>query len=236
MPPGSGVPVPGANAGIEHVDVDREEHRAVADDLRPSRSTTASMPRSRTSCMKNDVIPCSRLPRELRLARPVAAQPDLHVALRVDDAVPHEPVHRRAVRDLDAEHLRARVGVRVEVDEADGTVRRAHARTSGSAIEWSPPRTIGSSAGVDDLADRRARSPRACARRPRAAPARRRSRRSAAPRTRRPSSRGAGPGGQLAARIARGPKRAPGRSETRSSVGAPTIATSKPASSAGSCV
>jgi hypothetical protein len=45
-----------------------------------------------------------------------------------------------------------------------------------------------------------------------------------------------GPGGQLAARIARGPNRAPGRSETSSSTGAPTIATSTPASSAGSCV
>ena len=44
------------------------------------------------------------------------------------------------------------------------------------------------------------------------------------------------PGGQLAARIARGPKRVPGRSETRSSVGAPTTATSAPASAAGSCV
>jgi hypothetical protein len=44
------------------------------------------------------------------------------------------------------------------------------------------------------------------------------------------------PAGQLADRIARGPKRVPGRSETRSSVGAPTIAMSKPASSAGSYV
>ena len=35
---------------------------------------------------------------------------------------------------------------------------------------------------------------------------------------------------------ARGPKRVPGRSDTRSSVGAPTIATSKPSSSAGSSV
>jgi len=45
-----------------------------------------------------------------------------------------------------------------------------------------------------------------------------------------------GPGGQLAARIARGPNRVPGRSDTRSSTGAPTIATSMPPSSAGSCV
>ena len=39
-----------------------------------------------------------------------------------------------------------------------------------------------------------------------------------------------------AARIARGANLVPGRSETRSSVGAPTIATSASASSAGSCV
>ncbi len=45
-----------------------------------------------------------------------------------------------------------------------------------------------------------------------------------------------GPGAQLAARIARGPKRVPGRSEVRSSVGAPTTATSTPWSSAGSSV
>ncbi len=51
-----------------------------------------------------------------------------------------------------------------------------------------------------------------------------------------PSLSRCGPGGQLAARIARGPKRVPGRSETRSSVGAPTMATSTPESSAGSCV
>ena len=35
-----------------------------------------------------------------------------------------EPVHRRAVRVLDAEDLGAGVGVRVEVDEPDGAVRR----------------------------------------------------------------------------------------------------------------
>ena len=37
------------------------------------------------------------LPAELRLARPVAAQPDLHVARGIDEPVAHEPVHRCAV-------------------------------------------------------------------------------------------------------------------------------------------
>ena len=45
-----------------------------------------------------------------------------------------------------------------------------------------------------------------------------------------------GPGGPPAARIARGPKRVPGDSETSSSMGAPMMATSKPASSAASSV
>ena len=44
------------------------------------------------------------------------------------------------------------------------------------------------------------------------------------------------PATELAPRIARGASRVPGRSDTRSSIGAPTIATSKPASSAASSV
>ncbi len=106
---------------------------------------------------------------------------------------------------------------------------------SGSAIEWSPPSTIGTAPArttcptVSSIAERvRAGSAGITG---------------ASPKSTTFSSRAAstfasrcGPGGQLAARIARGPKRAPGRSETRSSVGAPTIATSTPRSSAGSCV
>ena len=102
-------------------------------------------------------------------------------------------VHRRAVRELDAEHL-VPVPLRVEMDEPDRAVRFAHARTSGSAIEWSPPRTIGISACIDDLADRcldRGVGPQGR----RAAPGRHRSRRSAAPRRRRPPTRGAGRAG-----------------------------------------
>ena len=74
--------------------------------------------------MKKLVIPCSRLPGELRLAGPVAAQADLHVARRVDVPGLDEPEHRRPVRELDAEDLAAGVGVRVEVDEADRPVAR----------------------------------------------------------------------------------------------------------------
>ncbi len=106
---------------------------------------------------------------------------------------------------------------------------------SGSAMPWSPPSTIGIAPAASTWptvrsiaawvaagsAGRTGASPKST------------TRSSAKPSM--PASR-CGPGGQLAARIARGPKRAPGRSETRSSVGAPTIATSTPASSAGSSV
>jgi hypothetical protein len=47
------------------------------------------------------------------------------------------------VRDLDAEDLGAGVGVGVEWTSPTGPWRLATARMSGSAIEWSPPRTIG---------------------------------------------------------------------------------------------
>ena len=161
--------------------------------------------------MKKLVIPCSRLPRELRLARPVAAQADLDVARAGRRARLDEPVHRRPVRDLDAEDLRAGVGVRVEVDEADRAVARGARRGCRAR------RSSGRRRARSGSRRRRATWPTVCSIAScerggvgRERPARRRSRRSAAPRRRRPPPRGAGPGGQLAARIARGPKRAPG--------------------------
>jgi hypothetical protein len=66
--------------------------------------------------------PALGLPGELGFPGPVAAQADLHVAARVDLPVADEAVHGGAVRELDREDLSARVGVRVEVDEADGAV------------------------------------------------------------------------------------------------------------------
>ncbi len=72
--------------------------------------------------MKKLVIAALFLPRELLRPRPVAAQADLDVAARVDVPLLDEPVHRRPVRDLHAEDLRARVGVGVEVDEAEPAV------------------------------------------------------------------------------------------------------------------
>ena len=58
------------------------------------------------------------LPVELGRPGPVAAQPDLRVAPAGTLPRLDEPVHRRAVRDGDAEHLGPGVGVGVEVDQA----------------------------------------------------------------------------------------------------------------------
>ena len=179
--------------------------------------------------MKMLVDPPLGLPGELLLARPVAAQADLDVAARVDVALLDQAPHRGAVRDLDPEDLLAGVGVGVEVDEADRRRRGGRRRRGCRARRCRGRRRARSGSRRRRAPGRRcARSPRGWRRGRRAGPARRRSRPRAARRSRRSPPRGAGPGGQLAARIARGPKRAPGRSETRSSVGAPTIATSAP--------
>ena len=185
--------------------------------------------------MNRLVIPLLALPGELLLARPVAAQPDLHVAARVDVALLDQPVHRRAVGDLDPEDLGAGVGVGVEVDQAD----RAVLGGAGADVGLGDPVVAAEHdrdrAGVEHLADR--------------ALDRRVGARGVGGQHRRvaevdhpqlleasiPASR-CGPAGssRRGSRAAR--SACPGRSETRSSVGAPTIATSTPASSAGSCV
>ena len=184
--------------------------------------------------MKKLVIPLLGLPRELPLARPVAAQADLDVAPRVDDARPR----RAGTSACRARPRRRRPRCRCRCACRSGRGRRGRGRAAHGADVGLGDRVVAAEhdrhrAGGEHLPDGsldrlvRARGVGGQHR------PRRRSRRSSAPRTRRPSPRGAAPAGSSAARIARGPKRAPGRSETRSSVGAPTIATSKPASSAG---
>ena len=237
MPPGSGVPVPGAKAGSSTststlrntgpaptMPTRALDHRADAD-LAHVVHEQRVMPRS--CCQANS-----------RLARPVAAQADLDVARRVDVALLDEPVHDRPVRELDAEDLlrRCRCGCR-SGSARPGPRRRAIARMSGSAIEWSPPRMIGSAPASTTWPT--SASIAACVRTGvgRAARRRRRSRRPAAPpcasiaRLQVRAGRAARRRGSRAGRSG-----CPGRSETRSSVGAPTIATSTPASSAASCV
>ena len=97
--------------------------------------------------------PALLLPGELLRAGPVAAQADLDVSVRVDDACLDEPVHGRPVRDLDAEDLRAGVGVRVEVDEPDRLTAgraRADVRLRNRVVTAEDDRDR---AGLDHLAD-----------------------------------------------------------------------------------
>ena len=137
------------------------------------------------------------------------------------------------MRELDAEDLVAGVGVGVEVDQADRAAAARERADVGLGDRVVAAEDDRQRAGVDDLrrpcasiaswvrtgsAGSTGASPKSTTR--------------SSAKASTPASR-CGPGGQEAARIARGPKRVPGRSETRSSVGAPTIATSTPASSAG---
>ena len=233
----AGLRRPGARCerGVEDVDVHGEEHRPVADRCDRSLDDLADSEVAHVVHeVRGDAV--LALPGELRFSRPVAAQPDLDVSACVDVAVADEPVHGRAVGVLHAEDLGAGVRVRVEVDEADGTVARgdsAHVRLRDRVVA---SQNDGDRARGDGLSDR-ALDLRV---RPLSESA---GTTAASPKSTTRSSASAsifasrcGPGGQLAARIARGPKRVPGRSETRSSVGAPITAMSTPASSAGSCV
>ena len=108
---------------------------------------------------------------------------------------------------------------------------------SGSAIEWSPPSTIGTAPAASTVADRVLDRP------VRAHGVGGEDRRVAEVDHPQRLAQGVDAGLEVGAgarssraRIARGPKRVPGASEVSSSIGAPTIATSAPASSAGSSV
>ena len=142
IPPGSGVPVPGANAGSS-TSTSTDRNTGPSPTAAIASATTARMPRSRTSCMKCDVIPRSRLPGELLVAGPVAAQADLHVARRVDVAGSTSRYMDCRAR-AHAEHLARRCpcGCR-SGSRPTGPCFSAQARMSGSAIEWSPPRMTG---------------------------------------------------------------------------------------------
>ena len=189
-----GRPGSGREGRVEHVHVDREEHRSLAhggdrplDDLADAELADVVHEEARDATLA--------LPGELALARPVASEPDLHVAPAVHVAVTDEAVHRRPVRDLDAEHLGSRVGVGVEVDEPERAVTRGdrpHVRLRDRVVS---SEHHGKRAGVDHLAherlDRRVR-PRV--RRP-GSRGRRRSRPRAAARPSRRGPRDAAPAG-----------------------------------------
>ena len=59
IPPGSGVPVPGANAGSS-TSTSTERNAGAAPTIATVRSTTSRIPDACKSCMKKLVIPCSR--------------------------------------------------------------------------------------------------------------------------------------------------------------------------------
>ena len=112
---------PGRVGRVEHVDVDGQERCPVADDLQRALDDGVD-PEVAHVVHEERRDALFALPAELGLAGPIAAQTDLDVARRIDMPVAHQPVHRRPVRDLDAEHGRPGVGVRVEVDERHGPV------------------------------------------------------------------------------------------------------------------
>ena len=128
MPPGSGVPVPGANAGSSTSTSTVRNAGPVADDRqRPLERRGDALAPHLVHRDRRDAV--ALLPRELLGARPVAAQAHLGVAAGIDVARLDEPEHRRAVRELDAVHVTARVGVGVEVEQAQRAVplrARAH--------------------------------------------------------------------------------------------------------------
>ena len=96
--------------------------------------------------------PALALPGELLLPWPVAPQPDLHVSLRIDEPGFDELVHRRSVRELDAEDLGPGVRVRVEVDEAHRSARGAGADI-GLGDRVVAAEDHGNDARGDDLGD-----------------------------------------------------------------------------------
>ena len=236
IPPGSGVPVPGAKAGSSTSTSTVRNVGAVADDrdrLLDDRPDPALADVVHEEA-RDAVL---RLPAELALARASSragrsarsrsgstwpSRTSRYIGVPCESSTPNTSV--------------ARVRVRVEMDERDGAVDRCDRLDVGLGDRVVAAEDDRDRAGRDDLADDVARSRHAFA--PGSAGTT-----GASPKSTTRSSAFAstlasrcGPGGQPAARIARGPKRVPGRSEARSSIGAPTIATSKPASSAGSCV
>ena len=100
--------------------------------------------------------PALALPGELALAGPVAAQPDLDVPFPRHLARLDKPPHDRPVRDPgDAEDLGARVGVRVEVHQADRPMLRGARGDVGLADRVVPAEHDRDRPGREHLPDRR---------------------------------------------------------------------------------
>ena len=123
MPPGSGVPVPGAKRRVEHVDVDRDVQlvglgQRLADGV-GHHGLEAALPDLLHRVPRHALF---EHPLERVLRRPVAAQADLHEVGAGDGAGLDQAAHRRAVAGQVAVDDVGGVGVGVEVDDADVAV------------------------------------------------------------------------------------------------------------------
>ena len=123
MPPGSGVPVPGRERRVEHVDVDGDVEllglrQRLADGV-AHHVLEAAVPDLLHRVPRHALL---EHPLERVLRRPVAAQADLHEVRAGHGAGLDQPAHRRAVAGQVALDDVGRVGVGVEVDDADVAV------------------------------------------------------------------------------------------------------------------
>ena len=124
-PPISGVPVPGAKAGIEAVDVEAQIDR-------PAAHLLAHLGHQRRQRLVPALLGLAR--RGSPVARPVeivggiagAAQPDLDAALAVEQAFLDGAAERRAMGDRLAEHGVVDVGMGIDMDQADRAVLLRH--------------------------------------------------------------------------------------------------------------
>ena len=111
---------PGRHARIDDVDVDREVDDLGAVERLGDRIGDDSLGAALLDLAHEmPAQPVFLHPVERLLGRPVAAQAHLHEVAPIDGARLDEPAHRRAVAGEDPERLVGRVGVGVEVDDAD---------------------------------------------------------------------------------------------------------------------
>ena len=227
----------GREGRVEHVDVDGQV------DPRGARRRRGRSRRRRRASRPRVVdlvhrVPAEALrahPVEVLRARPGAAQPDL------DDVRAGRWPSSTATRNGVPWEIRTpyssarRVGVGVEVDHGVAVGAERLGRAPAASAARASGRRRARAASRPRRAPRAAPrpGPRGCAAGRPARPRRRRSRRRRGRRTGRgPSARCGRPAWppSSAARIARGPKRVPGRFDVPSSNGAPTTATSTPVS------
>jgi hypothetical protein len=137
---------------VEHVDVDGQVDGPLPD-VRERALDHLADPELPDVVHEERRNPAFALPPEFGRPGPVAAEADLRVARAGDRTGLDEPEHRRPVRALDAEHLAARVGVRVEVDQPERPAARRDRRGAGLGDRMVAAERQRDDACVDDLAD-----------------------------------------------------------------------------------